>query len=479
MNAVCLIVISQAGLTKRRSGMSEDVRLDRLWARAVAVLCAAVLGYFVISEFQGLLRLPAWIGAGLAGIPDAIGVVSGHYAALSPVMLIVPLALGALFGGLTTWRAVRRASARELAIGALCGAVGGQILTLGLRHCTYAADAPIGEVIAGAALTCVSALILLVPAWSLMRRSAGGSQAGVFKAPGLAYALLAPSLIILAIFLYLPTAQMVALSLNLRRFPLPQERFVCLANYSTLATDAIYQSSFLTTLLLTGVIVAISLAASLGIAVLASQRIRFIAVYRALLIWPFALSPVVSGVIFLALFREGGSGVLSSALTALFGVAPAWLRDPGWARAVIVATSVWNILGFNILFYIAGLQNVPKDLLEAAQIDGANAIQRFFRVTVPLLAPYTFFLLITNITYGFYGVYGVVDALTQGGPPLGAGGQFGGATNMLIYKLYQDAFSPGSAVGLAAAQAVVLFILVAGLTVLQFNRVERRIQYGA
>ncbi|MDZ4769174.1 MAG: sugar ABC transporter permease [Chloroflexota bacterium] len=457
--------------------MPADLRFERLWTRAALVLAGTLILFFIISQFEGLLRLPAWIAAGLARIPDAIGVIMAHYAALTPSMLIIPLIVGAAFGALTTALVVPGRKPRDLAIGALAGAIGGQILTIGLRHCTYAAEAPFGEAIAGGVLTCASALILLAPVWTALRGRVAAAP-GIFKAPGLAYALLAPSLAILTIFLYIPTAQMVALSLNLRRFPLPQERFVCLGNYAALASDAIYQTSFITTLAITAAIVAVSLVTALGIAVLASQKVRFIAVYRAFLIWPFALSPVVTGVIFLALFREGTSGILSYALTQMFGDAPSWLRDPNWARAVIVASSVWNILGFNILFYIAGLQNVPKDLLEAAQIDGANVAQRFLRVTVPLLAPYTFFLLITNITYGFYGVYGAVDALTQGGPPLGAGGQFGGATNMLIYKLYEDAFSPGSPVGLAAAQAVVLFALVAGLTLLQFGQVDRKIQYG-
>ena len=229
---------------------------------------------------------------------------------------------------------------------------------------------------------------------------------------------------------------------------------------------------------ITVAVVLISLALSLGIAVLASQKIRYAVVYRVILISPFALSPIVTGVLFLALFREGGTGILSFLALQIFGSAPSWLRDPTLARWVIIGASVWNILGFNILFYIAGLQNVPKDLLEAAQIDGATAIQRFARITFPLLSPYTFFLLITNVTYAFYGVYGAIDTLTQGGPPIGAAGQFGGATNVLIYKLYEDGFSPGSPLGLAAAQAVVLFVVVAGLTFLQFQFVERRVTYG-
>jgi len=225
-------------------------------------------------------------------------------------------------------------------------------------------------------------------------------------------------------------------------------------------------------------IVLLSLGLALGIAVLASQKIRYANVYRTLLIWPFALSPVVAGAIFLTMFREGPTGLINAFTNALLGTEYNWLRDPRLAQFSVVAASVWNILGFNILFYVAGLQNVPKDVLEAAMIDGADRQQRFWRVTFPLLAPFTFFLLITNVTYAFYGIYGAVDALTSGGPPLGAAGSGGGATSVLIYKLYEDAFNPGSPVGLAAAQAVILFLMVASLTLLQFRAIDTRIAYA-
>lgn len=458
--------------------MDDNIRFERLWTRAVAVFAAALIVYFVLSEFGGLTRLVGWLFDGIAAAPAALQTVIAHYAALTPIMLITSLLVGALVGVVGTGRIVGRARLPQILLGGALGAISGQVITAALRHCTYAVSAQPGEVLAGVVLTALSSLILLLPAWTLMRGRRGSGSSGYFRNRLVAYLFLAPTLLSLGLFLYYPGVQTLALSLNLRRNPLPQERFVCLGNYSALASDPIYQNSFITTLIITLAVVGISLAIALGIAMLASQKVRFIAVYRAFLIWPFALSPIVTGVIFLALFREGTSGILSYALTQMFGSAPNWLRDPAVARWVIVAASVWNILGFNILFYIAGLQNVAKDLLEAAHIDGANALQRFARVTFPLLAPYTFFLLITNVTYGFYGIYGAVDALTQGGPPLGPAGQFGGATDVLIYKLYQDAFTPGSPAGSAAAQAVVLFILVAGLTLLQFGQVESRVTYG-
>jgi len=160
-------------------------------------------------------------------------------------------------------------------------------------------------------------------------------------------------------------------------------------------------------------------------------------------------------------------------LDSVFGINPRWFTDVGLARVMVVVASVWNILGFNILFYIAGLQNIPKDLLEAAEIDGANRVQRFARITFPLLSPFTFFLLVTNITYSFYGIYGVIDVLTDGGPRIGEGGA-SGATDVLIYRLYEGSAQAGA----SAAQALVLFVLIASITIFQFGYLERRVTYA-
>jgi sn-glycerol 3-phosphate transport system permease protein len=286
-----------------------------------------------------------------------------------------------------------------------------------------------------------------------------------------------PTLLVLVVFLYYPAIQIMLLSLRRKIFPLPQERFVCLDNYINLSEDAIYRNSFITTLSITLFIVLFSLALALAIAVLASQKVKGASIYRTLLIWPYAISPVVTGVIFLSMFREGGTGLLNWLLDGTLGIAPHWLTDRQLAPWVIVAASVWNLLGFNILFYIAGLQNIPLDLLEAASLDGAGRVKRFWRITFPLLSPFTFFLLVTNITYSFYGIYGMVETLTpSGGPRFGPGGE-SGATNVLIFKLYKDAFETGAPAGFGAAQAVVLFLMVAGLVIVQFRYIERRVTY--
>jgi sn-glycerol 3-phosphate transport system permease protein len=456
------------------------------WAGTVVLIAVVAFGvWFAVTEWAGLSAFLTWLGSSLAQLPTSLQALVAYYAALPAAQVVPSLLIGAAVGALLIWRMGRRdqrLSAGRLvgwmALGAGLGLISAQLFAYTTRHCTYAADADGGQAIAGYVLTALLALALPALAWTLARSRSADTQAGYFKGGWIALLLLAPTLFSLSIFLYYPSIQTMTLSLSSRRFPLPQERFVCLNNYATLAGDAIYQNSFVTTLLITVLIVGLSLALSLSIAVLASQKIRGASVYRTLLIWPFALSPVVAGVVFLAMFREGGGGLINFVTGTLFGVEPSWLRDPTLARWVVVLASVWNILGFNILFYVAGLQNVPKDLLEAAAIDGANRWERFVRITFPMLAPFTFFLLVTNVTYAFYGVYGAVDTLTQGGPPMGPAGQFGGATDMLIYKLYEDAFNPGSPAGLAAAQALVLFVMVAALTLLQFRYVERRITYS-
>lgn len=283
----------------------------------------------------------------------------------------------------------------------------------------------------------------------------------------LPYVFLVPKLIILLFFLYYPMVNVILLSFQRSRLGL-NARFVCTDNYERLVTDSRYLSSFSVTMTLTLSIVILGMGLALIIAVLASQKIRGASVYRTLLIWPYALSPVVTGMIFLIMFNPQ-VGVVNYFLYETFGIRPNWFSDASLAPWVIILASVWNNLGFNILFYVAGLQSVPDDLLEAASIDGANMIQRFVRITFPLLSPYTFFLLITNVTYAFYGIFGSVDALTQGGPR--------GATRVLIYKLYEDAFTNRNT-GSASAQSLVLFLIVAIMTVIQFRFIERRVTYG-
>ena len=369
--------------------------------------------------------------------------------------------------------------ARGLLLGGVVGAISSQILMFPTQHCTYQSGIVTAEYRLGLVITVVSAVLLLIPVWTIIQRGTfrtGDTGGGYFKGSLLPYIFLFPTLLVLIVFLYYPGIQVLTLSLKLARFGIPRERFICMDNYVEMAEDATYRSSFMTTFSITMAVVLFSMGIGLAIAALASQKVRGIGAYRTFLIWPYAVSPVVAGVIFLYMFNPV-VGIVNWGLFEIFGTRPQWFQEPNLAPWVVIAAAVWNALGFNVLFYIAGLQNVPNDVLEAASIDGANRFQRFIRITFPLLSPYSFFLLVTNVTYSFFGIFGAVDNLTQGGPwRLTEDGNVGG-TNVLIYQLY-DAFNEKGRIGEAAAQSLVLFLLVAGITILQFQYVESRVTYG-
>lgn len=377
----------------------------------------------------------------------------------------------------STWRGI---AWQRIFIGALLGliigAIGGQLLNYPLQHCTLTSDVDVYTRQIGLVMTAIGALVLLLPVWTVILQRGRKSEhgGGYFKGLLTPLLLLAPTLISLVVFLYYPSVQIALQSLTRQRGR-RDANFVCLENYADLINDAVYRGSFITTFLITAGIVVFSMGLGLMIALLASQKIRGVSIYRTLLIWPYAVSPVVTAVIFIAIFRNDPNGFANYYLGWAMNGSQNWIGNSNLAPFVIILASVWNALGFNILFYIAGLQNVPKDLLESAQIDGANVIQRFMRITFPLLSPFTFFLLITNVTFGVYGIYGVVETLTQGGPPMGDGA---GATNVLIYKLYDDLLSTSAQIGNVAAQSVILFVLVAVITIAQFQFVERRVTYS-
>ncbi len=451
--------------------------------RALLITSLGFLLLFFATQWSGMVTLWNLLWDSFRSIPNFIEDVGRYYEAADLQRVGWSVLAGAGLGGITTTLVVRARWWRagwQIAGGAVVGALGAQILMYPAQHCTYDPAISGAQFRIGLLVTALSALILLVPYWTVLRGTFLVRQhivAGHFRGYGLAYFLLLPTVISLIVFLYYPAVQIMLVSLRRKIFPLPQERFACMQNYVNVTEDMVYRNSFTTTLFITFFIVLLSLAISLAIAVLASQKIKGAGIYRTLLVWPYAISPVVTGIIFLAMFRESGAGLLNWALDRTLGVEPGWLTERSLAPWVIILASVWNLLGFNILFYVAGLQNVPTDLLEAASLDGAGRVRRFWRITFPLLSPFTFFLLVTDITYSFYGIYGVVDALTPGGGPrFGPGGE-SGATNVLIFKLYKDAFNTGAPAGFGAAQAVMLFMMVAGLTVIQFRFLERRVTY--
>jgi len=292
--------------------------------------------------------------------------------------------------------------------------------------------------------------------------------AAKFKGKFLPFLFLSPTLIILLLFLYYPVIQTFILSTYRVAFLGLRKQFIGLENFVDLAQDPQYWHTVWVTLIITTTVVVGGLGLSLAIAMLANKEIKGASVYRILLIWPFALSPAVTGVIWLFMFSPG-FGAINYLMFRATGVELNWLGNPRLAITLIIIASIWRNLGYNVVFYLAGLQNLNTEVLEAASIDGANAWQRFWKVTFALLSPMTFFLLITNITYSFFDLFGMIDMVTKGGPL--------DATNVMIYNLYRDGFEYYKT-GLAAAQSVILFALVVGLTIIQFKTSGQRVHYG-
>ena len=275
-----------------------------------------------------------------------------------------------------------------------------------------------------------------------------------------------PQLLIIAIFFFWPAGQAILQSFQMEdAFGMATE-WVGLENYRNLFSDATYLDSFQRTALFSVLVAAIGIAASLGLAIFADRIIRFAMVYKTLLIVPYAVAPVIAGVLWVFMFSPS-IGVVTHYLGKL-GYEWNHLMNENQAMALIVITSVWKQISYNFLFFLAGLQSIPKALIEAASIDGAGPWRRFWNIQLPLLSPTTFFLLVINIVYAFFDTFGIIDAATQGGP--------GQSTSILVYKVYQDGFKALD-LGGSAAQSVILMAIVVVLTVIQFRYVEKKVQY--
>ena len=302
----------------------------------------------------------------------------------------------------------------------------------------------------------------------------------VFKSRWTALLLLLPSLLILTVFLYYPAIQSFVVSLYRSNLILGTRRFIGLANFTDLFTgplSAMYRQVVVQSLIFSTAVVVLGLSVSLALALLANQPVRGARVYRLLLIWPFALSPAVAGTIFSFLFNPE-VGAVNQILGATLGIQPRWLDTPVLTFMLVVTAAIWKNIGYNIVFYLAALQNIPGELGEAAAIDGAGAWQRFWSITLPLLSPMTFFLVFTNLTYSFFETFGMIDILTRGGPVGPEPLDNAGLTTTMIYRLYTDGFGGSGNLGFAAAQGVVLLLTVAAITTLQFRYGGRNVHYG-
>ncbi len=289
----------------------------------------------------------------------------------------------------------------------------------------------------------------------------------VFPNRILPYLLLAPSILLVLVFFIYPAEQSIELSFYRANRMRDVKIYVGLENFQRLYESDAYRNSLTVSAKFTAAVVIAALSISLALAVGASQPIKGFGLYRTLLIWTYALSPAIAGVIW-ALLTDPAIGILADFL-GKFGVIFNWRRSKDDALIFVIMAATWKILGYNILFFLAGLKNIPRDVLDAAALDGANAWTRFWRMTLPLLTPVTLFLLIMNTLYASFETFGLIDITTQGGP--------GRATDLLIYRLYLDGFRSSSRIGLASAQSIVLLVIVAALTLFQYRFVNRRTFY--
>ena len=287
-----------------------------------------------------------------------------------------------------------------------------------------------------------------------------------FKSKWLPWALVAPQLAIILVFFYWPAAQALLQSVMVDSPFGGSREFVGLDNFRHLFSDPSYLASFKTTAMFSILVAVCGLSVSLLLAVMANRVVRGESFYKTLLIWPYAVAPVVAGVLWVFMFASP-MGVIAVWLRAI-GINWDHLLNSNHAMALIVVAAVWKQISYNFLFFLAGLQSIPKSLIEAAAIDGASPWRRFWTIVFPLLSPTTFFLLVINVVYAFFDTFGIVDATTKGGP--------GKDTAILVYKVYYDGFKAMD-MGGSAAQSVVLMVIVVTLTVIQFRFVEKKVQY--
>ena len=288
----------------------------------------------------------------------------------------------------------------------------------------------------------------------------------VFKSGWLPWALLAPQAVVIGVFFFWPAAQALLQSLQQSDAFGTSVEWVGLENFRNLWNDPTYLASFKTTAVFSVLVAVLGLAISLMLAVFADRVIKGAAFYKTLLIWPYAVAPAVAGVLWLFMFSPG-MGIVSYALSAS-GFEWNHLLNGNHAMTLIVMAAVWKQISYNFLFFLAGLQSIPKSLIEAAAIDGARPWRRFWTMQLPMLSPTTFFLLVINIVYAFFDTFAIVDAATKGGP--------GKDTSILVYKVYYDGFKAMD-LGGSAAQSVVLMVIVIALTVVQFRFVEKKVNY--
>jgi sn-glycerol 3-phosphate transport system permease protein len=288
----------------------------------------------------------------------------------------------------------------------------------------------------------------------------------IFRGTALPLALLAPQLAVTAVFFLWPAGVAVYQSVLQQDAWGLRTEFVGLRNFAEVLADPGWREAAWNTVVFSASVAALAMGAALALAVQADKAIRGARAYRTLLVWPYAVAPAVAAVLWLFIFHPS-IGVLGRALNAN-GIPWDPRLNGNQAMALVVLAAAWKEVSYNFIFFLAGLQAIPKSVLEAAAIDGARPVRRFWTVVFPLLSPTTFFLLVVNLVYAFFETFGTIHALTGGGP--------GKATETLIYKVYVEGVQ-NTNLGSSAAQSVILMLIVVALTMIQFRFIERRVHY--
>jgi sn-glycerol 3-phosphate transport system permease protein len=287
-----------------------------------------------------------------------------------------------------------------------------------------------------------------------------------FSPSTLPFLLVAPQIVITIVFFILPASQALYQSFLLEdAFGLSTE-FVWFENFTYLINDEIYLDTFMRTAFFSFTVAFLAMSTALILASMVDRIIKGVIVYQTLLIWPYAVAPVVAGALWVFMF-DPTLGIFAYALNTI-GYDWNHKLNGGEAMTLVILASTWKQIAYNFLFFIAAIQSIPKSLIEASAIDGAGPLKRFWTIIFPLISPTTFFLLVVNIVYAFFETFGVIHAITQGGPYK--------ATEILVYKVFYDGFV-GLDLGGSAAQSVILMVIVIVMTVIQFRYIERKVEY--
>ncbi|WP_151194387.1 sn-glycerol-3-phosphate ABC transporter permease UgpA [Cysteiniphilum sp. JM-1] len=290
---------------------------------------------------------------------------------------------------------------------------------------------------------------------------------GFYKAGWLPYLLILPQLVITLLFFIYPAIQSIISSFYSSNFWGTVSHFVGFENYWALLSDSSYLQSFITTAIFSVAVTFLAMGLGLLFAVLVMRVIRGVKIYKTFILWPYAVATAVTGVLWGFLFNPA-VGVVTWVL-AHFGVDWNYYSNGTQALMVTIFGASWQQVSYNFIFFLAGLAAVPKSMLEAAAIDGAGPIRRFWQITFPLISPTTFFLLTINLVYAFFDTFGIIATMTQGGPA--------DSTNILVYNVYATGFI-GQQIGSSSAQSVILMLIIIILSVIQFKYIEKKVHYA-